>query len=195
MREMTDYQKAEWARLSAMIEHTKREAEAASPFKIGQLVRVCRSLGATLKPHPTGPDDVLIPYPHDHSDPEQHFYSRVMGWDCLGRIEVATSYGDNPHCGEWCWSEDKLVPRYGPDWAEGSKFKPDMVVYYTWDDDRDFFKIRPGMEIEAIIEMPHIQPGDWRVRYDNTSSGYITRVLNEKQMRLTRSNLPRPPAR
>ncbi len=189
MREMTEHQKGQWAQLSAMIEQTKKEAEAASRFKLGQIVRVCRNLSFSLNPSPTGLSDVLIPTePHDHSDPEQHFYSRVVGWDCLGRIEVATSYGDNPHCSDWPWDEHTLEARYGPDWVEVSTFRSGMAVYYTYEL-IGFSGNTVGRDTEARLIVPHIQKGDWIVSYPRQDCGsWITRVLNESQMRLERAS-------
>lgn len=187
MRQLSVADEARYAELIEMTARIKKLAEEESQFKRGQLIRACRHLSVSFNPNPTCQDDVLVPTnPHDHNDPEQHFWSRVMGWDCMGRIEIAIPYGDNPHCCDWCWSEDMLEERPGPDWADASKFKPNQVVYYTWDSG-DFFDIRRGMEIRAILDLPHIQPGDWRVRYDNTSSGPITRVVKESQMRTSHS--------
>jgi hypothetical protein len=189
MGEMTEYQKAQWARLTALIEETKREAEASSRFKLGQLVRACRDLDFTFNPNATSPEELLVvTNPHDHNDPDQHFYSRVVGWDCLGRIEVAMSYHDNPHNCEWAWSEDTLQERPGPDWAEVSKFRVGMTVFYTYEL-TGFSGNTIGWETEARLIVPHIQKGDWIVEYPREDSGmWITRVLNERQMRTERAS-------
>lgn len=189
MQKMSDYQEAQLKRTLEIAANNSREAEVASTFKLGQLVRVCQSLGATLNRNPSSVDDVLIPYPHDHSDPAQHFLSRVVGWDCLGRIEVATNYGDNPHCCDWPWGEDHLEERYGPDWAEGSAFKIGQHVFYDYEL-TGFSGNTIGRETEAKLIVPHTQPGDWIVKYPREDSGYwITRVLNERQMRLERKGV------
>lgn len=188
MRQVIHADEVRWAELSALIEKTKKEVGASSRFKLGQLVLVCQHLSFSLNSNATCQEDVLVPtHPHDHSDPAQHFYSRIVGWDCLGRIEVATSYGDNPHCCDWCWSEDMLQPMYGPDWAEGSKFQSDMTVYYTYEL-AGFSGNTVGRETEARLVVPHIKKGDWIVSYPREDSGtWIPRVLNEKQMRLKRA--------
>lgn len=158
---------------AATIRRIEEEAEAKSAFKKHQLVRVCRSPGFSLT---TGP------MPHDHSDPEQHFDSRVMGWDSFGRIEVATVIYDNPHRSEWCWSEDMVHPREDIDWAEASSFKIGQEISYIWEL-RGFGEDKAlGKKVNAVLRGPHIESGDWLVLYEKPSGDWITRVLNERQM-------------
>ena len=89
----------------------------------------------------------------------------------------------------------KLEERYGPDWVEVSAFRPDMMVYYTYEL-TGFTGNTVGRETEAKLIVPHILKGDWIVSYPRQDCGsWITRVLNERQMRLQPSDLPKPPAR
>ena len=158
---------------ASAIRNIMERAEAASTFKKHQLVRVCRHPGFSLTEGPL---------PHDHDNPEQHFNSRVMGWDCFGRIEVATVIGSNPHRSGWCWQEDMVHPREDVDWAETSLFKIGQKISYIWEL-RGFWENRAlGMRVKAVLLGPHIEPGDWLVLYENSSSDWVTRVLNERQM-------------
>ncbi len=157
-----------------IVERIKKEAEEKSPFKKWQLVTVERP--GTLYLATWTSDE----RPED--DPYKYFKSRIMGWDIFGRIDVATEYGDNPHCSEWPWGEDKIAPREDEDWFPKSSFKIDQEISYIWElagfwDDEGL-----GKKLPAVLEGPHIEPGDWVVLYEKPSGGWITRVLNEKQM-------------
>ena len=161
-------------------EIARLEAIAASKsrFKLGQRVRVCQSPGLSL----VGGIHAL---PHDHDDPDQHWNSRVVGWDHLGRIEIATQYGDNPHCCEWPYGEDTLtLIEDDDDWVEKSSLKPDMKVCFKWELPGFFNCPRVGATTPALIRTAHIEVGDWIVRYRKPSGYWITRVLNEKLMSL-----------
>lgn len=158
------------------IRQIQKEAEEQSPFKKGQLVRACTSPGFSLVE--------MDHLPHDHNDPKQHFDTRVMGWDTFGRIQVATPKGTNPHGCENAWGDDKLAPRDDQDWVQYSKYKPGMRFFFIWEL-YGFDCWPPGTEIRGVIEAPHILFGDWRIRYprDPSRKSWITRVLNEGQMR------------
>ena len=150
------------------------EAEKKSRFKKFQLVRACRSPGISLV-------GGMHHMPHDHNDPNQHFDSRVLGWSCFGDIEIATNYGDNPHCGESTWRDEMLNPREGDDWALRSSFKPEMHVTFEFEFE-GFYESKKGDVYPAILIAPHNEPGDWYVRYRKPNGYCITRVLNEKLM-------------
>lgn len=162
---------------SAEIKRIQEEAEAASKFKKGQMVRACQSPGFSLV--------TMDSLPHNHNDPEQHFNSRVLGWDCFGRIDIAIGYGTNPHCSNWCWSDDALTPLEEEDWVVKSLFKPNMHVVFDWDlpGFGEEFGAN-GRVVPAILIAPHIKEGDWFVLYQKASGGWITRVVNERILRI-----------
>jgi hypothetical protein len=159
---------------AAQIERIEKEAESKSSFKKWQLVRVCRPGALILA---TGLSEEL---PDD--DPYKYFNSRIMGWDMFGRIEVATEYGDNPHRSDWCWTEDRITPRDDIDWVSTSNFKVGQEISYIWELSGFWEDESLGKKLRAVIKGPHIEVGDWVVLYEKPSGGWITRVLNEKQM-------------
>lgn len=162
------------ARRSQVIERIQKEAEEKSQFKKWQLVRVCRPGALHLADWST--DE------RPESDPYKYFDSRVMGWDMFGRIDVATEIGDNPHCSECCWGEDKVAPREGKDWFAISRFKIGQEISYIWELVGFWENEALGKKVPAVLVGPHIELGDWLVSYKKPSGGWITRVLNEKQM-------------
>ena len=158
--------------MSAAIKRIKAEAEKKSRFKKGQLVRLCHSPGISL----VGGIKAL---PHDHSNPQQHSNSRVLGWDCFGGIMVAIGYGTNPHCGECTWTDDMVRPRKGADWKKNSAFKPGMKLTFKWDQSGwDHRKI--GDVTRAVLVEAHVKQGDWFVEYEKSDGSWITRVVNER---------------
>ncbi len=158
---------------AAAIRSIEEKAEEKSIFRKHQLVRACLSPGFSLTEGPL---------PHDHDDPEQHFDSRVIGWDCFGRIEIATVIHNNPHCSEWCWSEDMVHPREDEDWAESSPFKISQEISFIWELSGFWEDKALGNKVDAVLQGPHIEPGDWLVLYEKPCGDWITRVLNEQQM-------------
>ncbi len=164
--------------LGKAIQRIQAEAEAQSAFKLGQLVRTCNSPGISLV-------GGLSELPHDHNDPKQHSNTRVVGWNSFGEIEVATSYGSNPHCCKWTHSESKMIPCEDADWATQSLRKRDEKVSYVWEL-RGFWEAdnHVGEVVPAILVVPHIKEGDWIVRYakPHKRHDWIIRVINEKQM-------------
>jgi len=160
---------------SAAIAEIQKLAEEASRFKKGQLIRARSPAGLSLV-------GGIHEIPHESDDPSQYFNSRVLGWDCLGRIDIATGYGDNPHCGHWPWSDDMLFPRDEKDWAEKSAYKPGAKVVFEWDLE-GFDWGKKGALHRAVLLVPHIEIGDWYVEYEKPDGSWITRVLNEKSMR------------
>jgi hypothetical protein len=154
------------------VRRIKAEAEKNSRFKKGELVRLCHSPGISL----VGGIKAL---PHDHNDPKQHSYSRVLGWSCFGDIMVAIGYGTNPHCAECTWTDDFVQSLEGPDWKLGSAFSPDMELTFKWDqigwDHRKINDVTRAKLVEA-----HIKQGDWFVEYEKPCGAWITRVVNER---------------
>lgn len=158
-----------------VIQQIQAEAEAKSSFKKWQLVRVCRPGALILA---TGESEE-----RPESDPYKYFNSRIMGWDMFGRIEVATPIYDNPHCSNWCWTEDRITPRKHKDWAKRSAFEIGQEISYLWELSGFSENTSIGKRLKAVIEGPHIKRGDWLIRYEKpVSKWWITRVLNEKQM-------------
>ena len=180
-----------------------QEAEAKSAFKLHQPVIARRVLSSSLK------DGGLYENPPDENDPNLYFNSRVVGWDLFGRIQIATVITDNVHCTEWCWSEEKLQPYPEGKWdwytdrqagfAKGSdgywdkeRFWQEVgsEIYFMWEDpswktDHPAYSDNYGVgeTVRAVLEGPHINYGDWIVRYEkNPKDMWITRVLNERQM-------------
>ena len=172
-------------------EEIKAKAEANSPFKRNQLVRVCQSPGMTLV------DGVWQSMPHDCADPNQHFNSRVVGWDSFGRIQVATEITKNPHCSEWCWIDELVQPRAGWDWftdREDDRVWQEVgsKIFFMWEEPGwktgkseylDSYHYAVGDIVRAELVGPHIHYGDWIVLYEKAQKDlWITRVLNERQM-------------
>ncbi len=143
-------------------------------FKIGQIVRVCQSPGLLLK--------TMELMPHNHDDPKEHFDSRVLGYDSMGRILIATRLGNNPHCSEWPWSENMVHPRTDEDWLESSSFQAEKKISFIWELpgfwDDEFL----GRKVPGILRVAHIEPGDWVIAYEKPNRTWNTRVLNERQM-------------
>ena len=160
---------------SAAIAEIQKLAEEASRFKKGQLIRARRPAGLSLV-------GGIHEIPHESDDPSQYFNSRVLGWNTMGDLEIAVSYGDNPHCGEWPWTENMLAPRDETDWAEKSAYKPGAKVVFEWDLE-GFDWGKKGALHRAVLLVPHIEIGDWYVEYEKPDGSWITRVLNEKLMR------------
>ncbi len=186
----------------AEIQKIKQEAQEKSAFKLHQPVRVKRSMGMTLV------DGVWENIETEETNPNLYFDSRVVGWDCFGRIQIATEIGDNVHCTEWCWSDDKLQaqPEEKWDWysdrlkgfesGDKSYWTKDRFwqevgskIYFMWEDPNwktnnswdDNYAV--GETVKAVLQGPHINHGDWIVSYEKKSkSMWITRVLNERQM-------------
>ncbi len=175
----------------ALIQKIKAEAEASSTFKRHQMVRACRSTGMKMV------DGFWQDMGHDHDNPDHHFDTRVVGWDTFGRIQVATEITNNPHCSEWCWSDDLLTPRSGWDWfadREDDRIwqKVGSPIFFMWEEpgwktgfskflDADHYAV--GDTVRAELVGPHIHYGDWIVRYEKAKKDlWITRVLNERQM-------------
>ena len=155
------------------IRQIKAEAEKDSPFKRGQLVRLCHSPGISL----VGGIHAL---PHDHTDLNQHSDSRVLGWDCFGGLMVAVSYGTNPHCGECTWTNEHVQPHESPDWKDGSVFKPGMELTFKWDlPGRWNNNQQVGDVFSAVLIEAHMKQGDWFVKYEKPDGSWITRVVNE----------------
>lgn len=160
----------------------RQEAEAASPLKLHQRVRACKSSGLNLVTG--GPATV-----HDCNDPAQHFDTRVVGWDSLGRIEVAIdTRGSNPHCHSWCWTDAKLVALAGYDWFNSDYPSAPPLrsvgdkVFFMWEEP-GWTEQSVGDTIPAVLQHPHIQYRDWIVRYRVPTDGrWISRVVNEMQM-------------
>ncbi len=161
---------------------TAKQAEAKSTFKFGQMVRVCRPSGFSIKE--------MKSLPHDHSDPKQHFNSRVMGWDFLGRILVATQIHSNPHCSEWPWTEDMVTACEDDvaDWVGMSPMNIGAKFLFTWEL-RGFDWNKAGDEVPGVIKAAHIKQGDWQIWYAKPDGMWITRVLNESHMRLYEANV------
>lgn len=147
----------------------EKDAEAKSPFKIFQLVRVCIHWG-----------------PHDNNDQEYHHDSRVIGWDFMGRAILAIPFDNllppNPHCYECSYRDDEVNPRDGQDWVGTSKFKVGMEITFEWE--LTGFGMGMGVRLLATIEAPHIKMGDWVISYPKEYGGRNNRVLNESQMSL-----------
>ncbi len=156
------------------IARVKAEAEKSSRFKKGQLVRLCRSPGISL----VGGMKAL---PHNHSDQSQHSDSRVLGWSCFGDLMVAVSYGTNPHCGDWTWTDAMVQPYEGLDWKRASTFKPGMELTFKWDKPGWWEGMKKiGDATRAVLVEAHIKPGDWFAEYEKPDGNYITRVINER---------------
>lgn len=163
----------------SMIEKIRAEAEGASPFKLHQRVRACRPRSIDLR---TGERQ------HECDDPDQHFETRVVGWDSLGRIEVALdTRGTNPHCYSWCWTDEGLTALSGYDWfADGEHVRPLRAVgdkvFFMWEEP-GWTEQSVGDTIPAVLQHPHIHYRDWIVLYRVPSDGrWIRRVVNEMQM-------------
>ncbi len=179
------YQEEQTKRMIELARQLKAEGEAKSVYKRGQRVRVCTHTSFSFNQNPTSQEDVLVPTnPHDCNDPEQHFESRVVDWDSFGRIEVAiATRGGNPHCAEWCWTDDMLSPlTEGEDWVQTSQFKMGQELDFVWDD--PCFSDQIGTRYKAKLISPHIEPGDWFVLYQRypETDGWITCVVNERAM-------------
>ncbi len=163
-----------------IIREIKAKAEAASPFKKGQLVRVCRSPGLSLV-------GGLKHLPHDHNDPKQHSKGRVLGWDTFGRLMIGDGIGDNPHVCHYWTTDDCVQALDEEDWVQYTKYKPGDNVYFIWElygfTLMDHWPM--GSEVPAQLITPHLDCGDWYVTYqrDPTGRSWIRRVLNERQMR------------
>lgn len=162
------------------IAEIRKEAEAASPFKLHQRVRACQNKSLNL---------ITGERIHDCDDPEQHFLTRVVGWDSLGRIEVALdTRGSNPHCYSWCWSDHMLTPVEGYDWFTQDDPHPrlrrvDEKVFFMWEEPGWEREQPVGSIIPAVLVSPHIARRDWIVSYEVPSDKrWITRVVNEMQM-------------
>ncbi len=163
--------------LSVLCEQARAEAQERSSYKIGDRVRACRSPGIIHT------EDGWKNIPHDHSNPDQHFDSRVLGWDTLGRIKIALP-DRNPHSAAWCWDEKSLtLISDGEDWATQSTFHPEMQVSFLWQEPD--FGIRFGTLLHATLVAPHLNEGEWWIKYQRRDGGYNTRVLHEERMILT----------
>ncbi len=157
-------------------------APADTKFALFQRVRAQRAKSFSLETFTSSYED----------DPDSFFDTRVVGWDCFDRICVATTISDNPHCSEWCWSEDRLKALPGDDWftneylnKEGRIRRVGEKVNYLWEMDR-WGGWEPSWErgetVPAVLISPHIHYGDWIVSYQKKSGSWITRVINQLQM-------------
>ena len=178
---LDEYREAEKAREQELIAQWRKEGEEKSPFKRGQLVRVCQSPGMRYVSETKSWEGI----PHNCEDPAEHWNSRVIGWDCFGRTTIATR-DNNPHCGEWPYGDDCLTALpMDEDWAKDSKFAIGQRVEYVWELvgfwEADNFL---GKRVPAILLCPHIDYLDWWVTYEKAEEPgfWIHRVLNERQM-------------
>jgi hypothetical protein len=153
------------------------EAERRSAFKKYELVRLCLSPGISLV-------GGMHSLPHDHDDPARHLDSRILGWNMFGDTMVACGYGDNPHLGEMTINEKSIHPRVADDWFTRSAYTPGQHVTYEYDLTGFGPDAGPlGRITQARLIAPHLKDGDWYVSYEKADGCWITRILNESQVR------------
>jgi hypothetical protein len=146
---------------------------------VGKRVLVHQSPGMSLT------DEGLVEHPHDCNDPNQHWESRVVGWNKFQHLPmIATSAKKNPCHAEWTYTEESLTSLDGEDWSDKSTFQPGNEIKFKWEG-KDSLHYPDGSILDARIEVAHIEPGDWYCSFvvkPNTPSEWrFMVVINEKE--------------
>lgn len=170
------------------------------PFKLGQIVVVCQDVG-----HISIENSQLIRHTkHDCSKPEQHWYSRITGWNEYQDLPIiAIKLGDNPCCYDWTWTPQPLtIIEDEYDWTGDSAYRVGHEVRVALPIDIHY--LVAGSFREAKIVCPHIEPEDWVVEFNiskhwwdkeralrDTSEGNpFSMVINEKHFIVDGPSLP-----
>lgn len=89
----------------------------------------------------------------------------MIGWSVLMGIPViATDASKNPCHAGWPYNESSLSPLGGPDWTDKSRYKPGDTLRFRWDGHNNLH-YRDGTILDALIDIAHIEPGDWYVSF------------------------------
>ncbi len=123
-------------------------------------------------------DQGLVPMPHDCSDPDQHWESRYLFDDCMGRPVIATGAERNPCHAEWPYDHESLTPiTDGVDWAKESQYTIGMEVSFKLDEATPQYP--EGAELRGTIISPHIEPNEWYIGFPTPEGWIFNRVVKE----------------
>ncbi len=147
-------------------------------FEIGQRVLVHQSGGMTCI------NDVWHSVPHNCSEPAQHWKSRVLSYDSYGRPVIATSAEKNPCHAEWPYTDDSLTELNDgtTDWVLQSSFTAGQIVHFTLDTSTPQYAA--GTRLEAVLEVPHIEVGDWYVSFPTPDGWRFKMVVPESRLEM-----------
>lgn len=118
--------------------------------------------------------------PHDCSNPDQHWLSRIIELkNERGLVSIAISAEKNPCHAEWPYYAESLTPSEVEDWYASASRAVGDTVFFTMSIDTSQYKI--GTRIKAEILSPHIEPGDWYVKYPKPDGWFFRMVINERE--------------